>query len=158
MDKIKLKLSYLLLPFLGIFFATLPTANADIQVKEESFPKLVAVTPIDGAKNSDEIYIRTVRLIKALREEGFEVGAIQNNDDPVPGSEPYLLIGASIADPKYCLLSIISGRRLSEQRKLQFEYRQDRYKGAWKLNDDECATQWAKGVKQRVAEEWAKSN
>ena len=136
-----------------------PSKRLDLvsQPQIEGLPiKVVAITPVTGARSSDEVYQRSVVLIKALRNAGFEVGTVRNSSDSVQGTGPYLFVGADVGDPKYCLESFVRGKRLPEGKNLQFEYRLDRYDRALALSDTECADKWAAGLRSRVIDQFSK--
>lgn len=109
--------------------------------------KTVAVLPVGGLPGEEKVVEVTGALIRAFRARGFEAGFVESHRSPVPGTDPYILVAASAADPnKYCLESETTEvRRLPDNKTFKKEpIRIDR--GFTNLSPGECASRFVEGV------------
>jgi len=112
--------------------------------------KTVAVAPSTSSASAEGFSQDTVVLLKAFRDQGYRVGAVESATSPVPGTEPYLFVSMVKADARYCLEGIVRMMRAPKPADVSFEQRIDWMDGALKRSAAECAQQFAREVKARL--------
>lgn len=109
----------------------------------------VAVLPIRTTDLS-YIYQRSVKVIVAFRNAGFNVGAVKNRED-VPVAEPSILVSAHTYGIG-CLDGDIELKNFPGK-DLTFEVRIDRWIGAMKRDEDACTREFVRAVIARLKTE-----